>query len=166
MGRWVFPGAASFLQKRRVRLGAQTGGARLGASRGGGLARGLVRVRLWPSCPRTGTVCVCLGGAVHVYMCVGTCVTVDSCFHVCKLCVGATLQGTRVRLYPTHVCVYLFTWADLLRAVCVCVCVCPCVWLSMCGACDSYAFVCLCTCVCSSRMTVWIHMCLSQHVWG
>ena len=127
MGRWVFPGAASFLQKRRVRLGAQTGGARLGASRGGGLARGLVRVRLWPSCPRTGTVCVCLGGAVHVYMCVGTCVTMDSCFHVCKLCVGATLQGTRVRLYPTHVCVYLFTWADLLRAVCVCVCVSLCV---------------------------------------
>ena len=59
-----------------------------------------------------------------MYMCVSTCVTVDSCFHVCKLCVGATLQGTRVHLYHTHVCAYLFTWADLLRAVCVCVPVC------------------------------------------
>lgn len=65
-----FLGAASFLQKRKVRLGAQTGGARMGASRGGGLARGLVRVRLWPSCPRTGTLCVCVLGERFMCTCV------------------------------------------------------------------------------------------------
>lgn len=59
VGGWVFPVAAFSLQKRRVRLGAQAGGARMGASRGGGVARGLGRVRLWPSCSGTGTVCVC-----------------------------------------------------------------------------------------------------------
>ena len=149
VGKWVFPGAASSLQKRTVRLGAQTGGARMGASRGGGLARGMVRVRLWPSCPRARTLCGCLEGAVPVCVC---------CFHMCKLCVGATLRGTCVHLYPTHVCVYLFTWVDLLRALCVWVC--ACVWLSMCGACDSYAFVCLCTCVCSSGMTLCGYTCV------
>ena len=114
--------------------------------------------------------CVCVfggsGSCLHVcgYMCNN-----GQLFSCVQIVCWSHLAGDTCALVP-HTCMCLFVYVgrptEGCVRVCVCVCVCPCVWLSMCGACDSYAFVCLCTCVCSSRMTVWIHMCLSQHVCG
>lgn len=75
----------------------------MGASRGGGLARGLVRVRLWPSCPRARTLCGCLEGAVHVCVCVSTCVNNGQLFSYVQIVCWSHLAGDVCALVP-HTC--------------------------------------------------------------
>ena len=49
-------------------------------------------------------VCVCVFGEVHVCMCVGPCITVESCAHMCANCVHGSAQVEPVT--SMHICIH------------------------------------------------------------